>query len=177
LLSRCQAHNLKVIGSNPIPATTFVITRLPSRSDSRDGFPLCEEDRDAAAAAAARIPRQRLGSRHAESCRRRAGAVLRQDPVPITIIAGDVDTSVSTNVHSRPLAEHKTDRAARRRSHGAARGARSRCCGDRGNDREDGAEHGNCQLSAYSQNIAAFPPCVRQGLRRDLERAKRGRAV
>ena len=33
-----QAHNLKVIGSNPIPATTFVITHSPSRSDSRDGL-------------------------------------------------------------------------------------------------------------------------------------------
>src|SRR5712664_4576090 len=32
-----QAHNLKVIGSNPIPATTFVITRSPSRSNLRDG--------------------------------------------------------------------------------------------------------------------------------------------
>src|SRR5436190_974266 len=33
-----QAHNLKVIGSNPIPATTFIITHLPSRSNRRDGF-------------------------------------------------------------------------------------------------------------------------------------------
>src|SRR5258707_2207527 len=32
-----QAHNLKVIGSNPIPATTFVITHSPSRSNRRDG--------------------------------------------------------------------------------------------------------------------------------------------
>ena len=31
-------HNLKVIGSNPIPATTFVITRSPSRSNRRDGL-------------------------------------------------------------------------------------------------------------------------------------------
>src|SRR6266436_710178 len=33
-----QAHNLKVIGSNPIPATTFIITLSPSRSNRRDGF-------------------------------------------------------------------------------------------------------------------------------------------
>ncbi len=33
-----QAHNLKVIGSNPIPATTFVITHSPSRSNRRDRF-------------------------------------------------------------------------------------------------------------------------------------------
>jgi hypothetical protein len=33
-----QAHNLKVIGSNPIPATTFVITHSPSRSNRRDGL-------------------------------------------------------------------------------------------------------------------------------------------
>ncbi len=32
-----SAHNLKVIGSNPIPATTFIITHLPSRSNRRDG--------------------------------------------------------------------------------------------------------------------------------------------
>src|SRR6266581_856218 len=32
-----QAHNLKVTGSNPIPATTFVITHSPSRSNRRDG--------------------------------------------------------------------------------------------------------------------------------------------
>jgi hypothetical protein len=38
-----QAHNLKVIGSNPIPATTFVITHSPSRSDRRDGFGFSEE--------------------------------------------------------------------------------------------------------------------------------------
>ena len=31
-----QAHNLKVIGSNPTPATSFVITHSPSRSDRRD---------------------------------------------------------------------------------------------------------------------------------------------
>jgi hypothetical protein len=36
-------HNLKVIGSNPIPATTFVITHSPSRSNRRDGFGLSEE--------------------------------------------------------------------------------------------------------------------------------------
>jgi hypothetical protein len=33
-----QAHNLKVTGSNPVPATTFVITRSPSRFNRRDGF-------------------------------------------------------------------------------------------------------------------------------------------
>src|SRR5712675_1174005 len=33
-----QAHNLKVTGSNPVPATTFVITRSPSRSNRRDGL-------------------------------------------------------------------------------------------------------------------------------------------
>src|SRR5438046_10266835 len=38
-----HAHNLKVIGSNPIPATTFVITPSPSRSNRRDGFNLSEE--------------------------------------------------------------------------------------------------------------------------------------
>jgi hypothetical protein len=38
-----QAHNLKVIGSNPILATTFIITRSPSRSDRRDGFTFSEE--------------------------------------------------------------------------------------------------------------------------------------
>src|SRR5713226_3137513 len=38
-----QAHNLKVIGSNPIPATTFVITHSPSRSNHRDGFGFSEE--------------------------------------------------------------------------------------------------------------------------------------
>src|ERR1700738_2072204 len=32
-----QAHNLKVTGSNPVPATTFVITHSPSRSNRRDG--------------------------------------------------------------------------------------------------------------------------------------------
>ena len=37
-LGVCQAHNLKVIGSNPIPATTFVITHSPSRSNRWDGF-------------------------------------------------------------------------------------------------------------------------------------------
>ena len=34
-----QAHNLKVTGSNPVPATTFVITFSPSRSNDRGGFP------------------------------------------------------------------------------------------------------------------------------------------
>jgi hypothetical protein len=38
-------HNLKVIGSNPIPATTFVITHSPSRSNRRDGFGFSEERR------------------------------------------------------------------------------------------------------------------------------------
>jgi hypothetical protein len=38
-----QAHNLKVIGSNPIPATTFVITHSPSRSNHPDGFGFSEE--------------------------------------------------------------------------------------------------------------------------------------
>src|ERR1700737_337726 len=33
-----QAHNLKVIGSNPIPATTFIIIHSPSRSNRRNGF-------------------------------------------------------------------------------------------------------------------------------------------
>src|SRR6266508_5028220 len=33
-----RAHNLKVIGSNPIPATTFVITHSPSRFNRRDGL-------------------------------------------------------------------------------------------------------------------------------------------
>jgi hypothetical protein len=33
-----QAHNLKVTGSNPVPATSFVITRSPSRSNRRDGL-------------------------------------------------------------------------------------------------------------------------------------------
>ena len=33
-----QAHNLKVTGSNPIPATTFVITHSPSRFNRRDGL-------------------------------------------------------------------------------------------------------------------------------------------
>ena len=46
---------------------------------------------------------------------------------PITIISGDADKTVSTNIHSRPLASHaatcKTDRAARRRPHGAKCGA------------------------------------------------------
>jgi hypothetical protein len=30
-----QAHNMKVTGSNPVPATTFIITHSPSRYDSR----------------------------------------------------------------------------------------------------------------------------------------------
>ena len=33
-----QAHNLKVASSNLAPATTFVITHSPSRSNRRDGF-------------------------------------------------------------------------------------------------------------------------------------------
>ena len=33
-----EAANLNVGGSNPIPATTFVITPSPSRSNRRDGF-------------------------------------------------------------------------------------------------------------------------------------------
>ena len=40
-----QAHNLKVIGSNPIPATTFLITRSPSRSSHRGGFGFFERRR------------------------------------------------------------------------------------------------------------------------------------
>jgi hypothetical protein len=40
-----QAHNLKVIGSNPIPATTFVITHSPSRSNRRDRFSFSGERR------------------------------------------------------------------------------------------------------------------------------------
>jgi len=36
-----QTHILKVIGSNPIPATTFVITHSPSRFNRRDGFYFC----------------------------------------------------------------------------------------------------------------------------------------
>jgi hypothetical protein len=38
ILNRRQTHNLKVIGSNPVPATTFVITRSPFRSNRRDGL-------------------------------------------------------------------------------------------------------------------------------------------
>ena len=38
-----QAHNLKVIGSNPIPATKIVITHSPSRSNHWDGFRFSEE--------------------------------------------------------------------------------------------------------------------------------------
>src|SRR5712671_700613 len=38
-----QAHNLKVIGSNPIPATTFVIIHSPYRSNRRDGSSFSEE--------------------------------------------------------------------------------------------------------------------------------------
>ncbi len=41
-----QAHNLKVIGSNPIPATTFVITRSPSRSNDWDGLTFSGERGD-----------------------------------------------------------------------------------------------------------------------------------
>ena len=33
-----QAHNLKAAGSNPAPATSFVITHSPSRSDRPGGF-------------------------------------------------------------------------------------------------------------------------------------------
>jgi hypothetical protein len=33
-----ETHNLKVIGSNPIPATSFVISRCPSRTNRWDGF-------------------------------------------------------------------------------------------------------------------------------------------
>jgi hypothetical protein len=33
-----KAHNLKVTGSNPVPATTFVITRSPSQFNRRDGL-------------------------------------------------------------------------------------------------------------------------------------------
>ena len=40
-----QAHNLKVIGSNPIPATTFVITRSPSRSKCPSGILLNRSNR------------------------------------------------------------------------------------------------------------------------------------
>ncbi len=32
-----QAYNVNVTGSNPVPATTFVITHSPSRSNRRDG--------------------------------------------------------------------------------------------------------------------------------------------
>src|ERR1700687_4595713 len=41
-----QAHNLKVIGSNPIPATTFVITHSPSRPNRRDGLTFSGERGD-----------------------------------------------------------------------------------------------------------------------------------
>ena len=35
--------HLKATGSNPVPATTFVITHSPSRSNRRDGFGFSEE--------------------------------------------------------------------------------------------------------------------------------------
>src|SRR6266478_5926591 len=37
MTSSRQAHNLKITGSNPVPATTFIITHSPSRSNRRDG--------------------------------------------------------------------------------------------------------------------------------------------
>lgn len=33
-----QSHNLELGGSNPFPATTFIITHSPSRSNDRDGL-------------------------------------------------------------------------------------------------------------------------------------------
>jgi hypothetical protein len=53
-----QAHNLKVIGSNPIPATAFVITHSPSRSNHRDGLRFCGERRGLAT----KLARLRSGS-------------------------------------------------------------------------------------------------------------------
>src|SRR5882762_6530374 len=44
------AHNLKVTGSNPVPATTFVITHSPSRSNRQDGFSFFWGIRDRATA-------------------------------------------------------------------------------------------------------------------------------
>jgi pimeloyl-ACP methyl ester carboxylesterase len=52
--------------------------------------------------------------------------------MPVTIIAGDVDKTVSTNIHSRPFARHG--------SHDPERGARSRHVGDRGDGRAGQAE-------------------------------------
>ena len=80
-------------------------------------------------------------------------AVAEQAPryaeikAPIMIIAGDEsDKTVSTNIHSRPLAEDRTeceaDRAAGGRPHGAERRARTCDLRDRGDGRQDDAGRG-----------------------------------
>jgi hypothetical protein len=57
--SDLRPHNLKVIGSNPIPATTFIITHLPFRSNHQDGFGFSEErtGRVAGVSSASRVSR------------------------------------------------------------------------------------------------------------------------
>ena len=80
-------------------------------------------------------------------------AVAEQAPryagikAPITIISGDEsDKTVSTKIHSRPLAEiapeRKADRAAGGRPHGPERCARPRDFRDRGDGRQNDADRG-----------------------------------
>ena len=72
-----QAHNLKVIGSNPIPATNFVITHSPSRSNRRDGFGFS-------------ISRERVGGRKKWGC-------LRPLPSPSKMTGGHRLIFLATN--------------------------------------------------------------------------------
>ena len=64
-----------------------------------------ESYRDAVAAASARIPRQCAGPGDAEggggASRRRATADIK---VPVVVITGDADKTVSPDIHSRPFA-------------------------------------------------------------------------
>ena len=66
---------------------------------------LCQRHRDDAAAAAARISRQCARSGDAEGGGRRAGAALRRDQgAGHDHLGRQSDKTVSTNIHSRPLA-------------------------------------------------------------------------
>ena len=83
--------------------------------------------RKLAAAAPARISRQCARSGDAEGGRRRAGAALCRDQGADHDHHGDIDKTVSTNIHSRPLAatapNAKLIVLPGARSHGAERGA------------------------------------------------------
>ena len=92
-------------------------------------------------------------------------AVAEQAPryaditAPITIIAGDADKTVSTQHPFAAAGEDRTerqaDRAARRRPHGPVRRARSRDLGDRGDQQQDGTEHGGSRQLELCRDICA----------------------